>query len=83
MPVGERSATSHRPVDGWAPIRTPGGALLSSASSCLPAIVRRQPGAVAQSGSAPRSQRGGQGFKSPQLHSSFVDGLAAATPIVR
>src|SRR5215469_3615741 len=26
------------------------------------------PGAVAQSGSAPRSHRGGQGFKSPQLH---------------
>ena len=25
-------------------------------------------GAVAQSGSAPRSHRGGQGFKSPQLH---------------
>jgi hypothetical protein len=28
----------------------------------------RSPGAVAQSGSAPRSHRGGQGFKSPQLH---------------
>ena len=28
-------------------------------------------GAVAQSGSAPRSHRGGQGFKSPQLHPSF------------
>src|SRR5215469_14905969 len=28
-------------------------------------------GAVAQSGSAPRSHRGGQGFKSPQLHMSF------------
>ena len=26
------------------------------------------PGAVAQSGSAPRSHRGGQGFESPQLH---------------
>src|SRR4051812_581733 len=26
------------------------------------------PGAVAQTGSAPRSHRGGQGFKSPQLH---------------
>src|ERR1700729_713337 len=25
-------------------------------------------GAVAQAGSAPRSHRGGQGFKSPQLH---------------
>ena len=28
-------------------------------------------GAVAQSGSAPRSHRGGQGFKSPQLHPDF------------
>src|SRR5271169_5467505 len=28
-------------------------------------------GAVAQSGSAPRSHRGGQGFKSPQLHPGF------------
>src|SRR4029077_16301757 len=28
----------------------------------------RPVGAVAQSGSAPRSHRGGQGFKSPQLH---------------
>ena len=28
-------------------------------------------GAVAQSGSAPRSHRGGQGFKSPQLHPSL------------
>src|SRR4029077_2314140 len=28
----------------------------------------RSVGAVAQSGSAPRSHRGGQGFKSPQLH---------------
>jgi 1,5-anhydro-D-fructose reductase (1,5-anhydro-D-mannitol-forming) len=28
-------------------------------------------GAVAQSGSAPRSHRGGQGFESPQLHPEF------------
>jgi hypothetical protein len=28
-------------------------------------------GAVAQSGSAPRSHRGGQGFESPQLHPGF------------
>src|SRR5205814_3197329 len=27
-------------------------------------------GAVAQTGSAPRSHRGGQGFKSPQLHTT-------------
>ena len=33
-------------------------------------------GAVAQSGSAPRSHRGGQGFKSPQLHRV----LAGQTP---
>ena len=34
-------------------------------------------GAVAQSGSAPRSHRGGQGFKSPQLHPRYCrsDGL--------
>jgi hypothetical protein len=29
-------------------------------------------GAVAQSGSAPRSHRGGQGFNSPQLHQKYV-----------
>ncbi len=33
-----------------------------------PARRGGSPGAVAQSGSAPRSHRGGQGFKSPQLH---------------
>jgi hypothetical protein len=32
------------------------------------ATLSAVPGAVAQSGSAPRSHRGGQGFKSPQLH---------------
>lgn len=31
-------------------------------------------GAVAQSGSAPRSHRGGQGFESPQLHPTTVHG---------
>src|SRR6266700_3574405 len=36
-------------------------------------------GAVAQSGSAPRSHRGGQGFESPQLHKfSQVRGLPQA-----
>jgi hypothetical protein len=29
-------------------------------------------GAVAQSGSAPRSHRGGQGFESPQLHQKYA-----------
>jgi hypothetical protein len=32
------------------------------------ATLAAGPGAVAQSGSAPRSHRGGQGFESPQLH---------------
>src|SRR6478609_260297 len=36
-------------------------------------------GAVAQSGSAPRSHRGGQGFKSPQLHPS-TDAVGARSP---
>src|SRR5699024_12658212 len=35
------------------------------AEPCEPGYVL---GAVAQSGSAPRSHRGGQGFESPQLH---------------
>ena len=34
-------------------------------------------GAVAQSGSAPRSHRGGQGFESPQLHHCDVSGHRA------
>src|SRR5580704_13778705 len=33
-------------------------------------------GAVAQSGSAPRSHRGGQGFKSPQLHRVLAGKMA-------
>src|SRR5580658_2230125 len=37
-------------------------------------------GAVAQSGSAPRSHRGGQGFKSPQLH---LRGLIQTRPGTR
>ncbi len=40
------------------------------ASACLLALST-VPGAVAQSGSAPRSHRGGQGFESPQLHPVF------------
>ena len=38
-------------------------------------------GAVAQSGSAPRSHRGGQGFKSPQLHREIA-GQAACSIFV-
>src|SRR3712207_937210 len=40
-------------------------------------------GAVAQSGSAPRSHRGGQGFNSPQLHTFTAppaDAVGASTP---
>ena len=33
-------------------------------------------GAVAQLGRAPRSQRGGQGFKSPQLHGNLEGSIA-------
>ena len=52
------------------PIRTPGHrvAILSGVLLPLGSISGGRSGAVAQSGSAPRSQRGGQGFKSPQLH---------------
>jgi hypothetical protein len=35
-------------------------------------------GAVAQSGSAPRSHRGGQGFKSPQLHREIAGRVACS-----
>ena len=38
----------------------------------LGASLRQFQGAVAQFGSAPRSQRGGQGFKSPQLHKTIM-----------
>jgi hypothetical protein len=44
-------------------------ALIDSVCGSAGWYPRRRLGAVAQSGSAPRSQRGGQGFKSPQLHS--------------
>src|SRR6266516_113392 len=37
-------------------------------------------GAVAQSGSAPRSHRGGQGFKSPQLH--FKGSISNTGPVL-
>jgi hypothetical protein len=45
-------------------------------------------GAVAQSGSAPRSHRGGQGFKSPQLHRVLagqrpISCLSASTDPIR
>jgi hypothetical protein len=36
-------------------------------------------GAVAQSGSAPRSHRGGQGFKSPQLHRVLAGKVACSS----
>src|SRR3954466_13705254 len=43
-------------------------------------------GAVAQSGSAPRSHRGGQGFNSPQLHQKCkvrnTDTVGAQAPAV-
>jgi hypothetical protein len=47
-----------------------GGCLvIATGEECLAfATLTAVPGAVAQSGSAPRSHRGGQGFKSPQLH---------------
>src|SRR6516165_6625338 len=58
------------------------------ASRCADDRMREQPpvfatltavlGAVAQSGSAPRSHRGGQGFKSPQLHQVTAVQLAQA-----
>jgi hypothetical protein len=44
------------------------GILIDSVCSRAGWYPRRRLGAVAQSGSAPRSHRGGQGFKSPQLH---------------
>src|SRR5215831_9690568 len=39
-------------------------------------------GAVAQSGSAPRSHRGGQGFKSPQLHQVTAGQLPQAAGVL-
>jgi hypothetical protein len=46
----------------------------------VPGKVNLGLGAVAQSGSAPRSHRGGQGFESPQLHprSTLANTLRAA-----
>ena len=51
------------------PARRPGTTRSASAGGPWPAgRVLSGLGAVAQSGSAPRSHRGGQGFESPQLH---------------
>jgi hypothetical protein len=63
---------SRRPAT---PFREPRPWPTSTAREQPPSFARLTEvlGAVAQSGSAPRSHRGGQGFKSPQLHPSFPD----------
>ena len=61
LPHGKRSSTRPRDVQ-------PAGVVSRPVRGRPRPTGPRPPGAVAQSGSAPRSHRGGQGFKSPQLH---------------
>src|SRR5487761_1809985 len=58
------------------PMMSPGGGSAASGDARTTAAVCYAVsglGAVAQSGSAPRSHRGGQGFKSPQLHREIAE----------
>ena len=79
MPISASTgaSSSHRAelsrdriVAADAPLRQRADRQLAAESEEYPrfATLTGVPGAVAQSGSAPRSHRGGQGFKSPQLH---------------